>query len=84
MRNKYEMPTLAIRNAGESANMKVRAFNKLSANRKGKCLEIPHYAKLRPLFVIFLTMHAISKQKYRYLFVLIIKINLKPINFQLQ
>lgn len=36
--------TMAIRNAGESANMKVITLNKLIAKRKVKCLEIPHYA----------------------------------------
>ena len=41
---KYDCPTLAIRNAGESANMKVITLNKLTAKRKVKCLEIPHYA----------------------------------------
>ena len=41
---KYDCPTMAIRNAGESANMKVITLNKLSAKRKVKCLEIPHYA----------------------------------------
>lgn len=39
-----EMPTMAIRNAGDSANMKVRTFNKLTAKRKVKCFLIPHYA----------------------------------------
>ena len=39
-----EMPTLAIRNAGKSANMKVITLNKLRAKLKVKCLEIPHYA----------------------------------------
>ena len=38
------MPTLAIRNAGESADMKVITFNKLTTKLKGECLEIPHYA----------------------------------------
>ena len=36
--------TTAIRNAGKSANMKVITINKLTAKRKAKCLEIPHYA----------------------------------------
>jgi len=36
--------TFAIRNAGESADMKVITLNKLTAKRKVKCLEIPHYA----------------------------------------
>lgn len=35
---------MAIRNAGESANMKVITLNKLTAKRKVKCLEIPNYA----------------------------------------
>jgi len=39
-----ERPTLAIRNAGESAEIKVITLNKLSAKLKGKCPEIPHYA----------------------------------------
>lgn len=33
-----ERPTLAIRNAGLSADMKVITLNKLSAKLKGKCL----------------------------------------------
>jgi hypothetical protein len=41
---KHDCPTMAIRNAGESADMKVITLNKLSAKLKGKCLEIPHYA----------------------------------------
>ena len=39
-----EMPTLAIRNAGESAYMKVIKLNKLTTKRKVKCFENPHYA----------------------------------------
>lgn len=35
---------MAIRNAGESAEMKVITLNKPTAKRKMKCLEIPHYA----------------------------------------
>lgn len=35
---------MAIRNAGDSANMKVITLNKLSAKLKGKCFETPHYA----------------------------------------
>lgn len=42
--SKNETPTMAIRNAGGSADMKVITLNKLSAKLKGKCLEIPHYA----------------------------------------
>ena len=38
------MPTIAIRNAGESAVMKVITANKQTAKRKVKCLVIPHYA----------------------------------------
>jgi len=38
------MPTLAICNADESADMKVITLNKLSAKLKGEYLEIPHYA----------------------------------------
>jgi hypothetical protein len=41
---KHIPPTLAIRNAGESANMKLITLNKLFGNRTVKCLEIPHYA----------------------------------------
>lgn len=36
--------TLAIRNAGFSADIKVITLNKVCAKLKGKCLEIPHYA----------------------------------------
>ena len=39
-----ERTTMAIRNAGESADMKIITLNKPSAKLKGKCLEIPHYA----------------------------------------
>lgn len=42
--NKALATTLAIRNAGESADMKVITLNKLTAKRKVKCFEIPHYA----------------------------------------
>jgi hypothetical protein len=35
---------MAIRNAVESANMKLITLNKVTAKRKAKCLEIPHYA----------------------------------------
>ena len=44
MTGKKLLPTMAIRNAGESADMKVITFNKLSAKRTVKFLEIPHYA----------------------------------------
>ena len=43
-KRKHDCTTMAIRNAGESADMKVITFNKLTAKLKGKCLEIPHYA----------------------------------------
>ena len=43
-KKKYDCPTMAIRNAGESADIKVITLNKLTAKRKVKCLEIPHYA----------------------------------------
>ena len=41
---KHDCTTMAIRNAGESADMKVITLNKLTAKRKVKCLKIPHYA----------------------------------------
>jgi hypothetical protein len=41
---KHESPTMAIRNAGESADIKVITLNKLTAKRKVKCLENPHYS----------------------------------------
>ena len=41
---KHGHTTLAIRNAGESADMKVTTLNKLFGKRTVKCLEIPHYA----------------------------------------
>ncbi|GET28197.1 hypothetical protein SD074_03990 [Prolixibacter sp. SD074] len=41
---KHESTTLAIRNAGESAEMKENTINKLIGKRTVKCLEIPHYA----------------------------------------
>lgn len=43
-KKKYDCPTMAIRNAGESADMKAITLYKLTAKRKVKCLEIPHYA----------------------------------------
>jgi hypothetical protein len=43
-KNKKLPPTLAIRNAGESADMKSFTLNKLFGKRTVKCLEIPHYA----------------------------------------
>jgi len=41
---KHESTTMAIRNAGESADIKVITLNKLFGKRIVKCLEIPHYA----------------------------------------
>ncbi len=41
---KYDRTTMAIRNAGESADMKLITLNKLYGRRIVKCLEIPHYA----------------------------------------
>lgn len=35
---------MAIRNAGESTDMRVITLNELTAKRKVKCSEIPHYA----------------------------------------
>jgi len=43
-RKKHESTTLAIRNAGLSADMKSITLNKLTAKRTVKCLENPHYA----------------------------------------
>jgi hypothetical protein len=43
-RKKHESTTMAIRNAGESADMKVIALNKLISKRTVEYLEIPHYA----------------------------------------
>ena len=43
-KKKYDRTTMAIRNAGGSAEMKVITLNKLTAKRKVKCLIIPHYA----------------------------------------
>ena len=43
-KKKYDCPTMAIRNAGESASMKLITLNKLIGRRTVKCLEIPHYA----------------------------------------
>jgi len=39
-----ERTTMAIRNACESADMKAIKLNKLTAKRKVKCFENPHYA----------------------------------------
>jgi hypothetical protein len=41
---KHDCTTMAIRNAGESADMKVITLNKLFGKPTVKCLEIPHYA----------------------------------------
>ncbi len=43
-KRKHDCTTMAIRNAGESADMKAITLNKLTVKRKVKCLEIPHYA----------------------------------------
>ena len=42
-KRKHIPPTMGIRNAGESADMKVITLNKLTAKRKVKCLENPQY-----------------------------------------
>jgi hypothetical protein len=44
MKIKGEGITMAIRNAGESADMKVSTLNKLCGKRTVKYPEIPHYA----------------------------------------
>jgi len=41
---KHGHTTLAIRNAGVSADMEVISINKLFGSRTLKCFEIPHYA----------------------------------------
>jgi len=41
---KHGHTTLAIRNAGESADIKVITLSKLFGRRTVKCLENPHYA----------------------------------------
>ena len=43
-KKKYDCPTMAIRNAGESAEMKVITLNKLIGRRTVIYLKIPHYA----------------------------------------
>ncbi len=43
-KKKYDCPTLAIRNAGESADMKVITLNKLTVKRKSKCFEIAYFS----------------------------------------
>jgi hypothetical protein len=42
--NKILCLTMAILNAGESADMKVITLNKLFGGQTVKCLKIPHYA----------------------------------------
>jgi len=44
LKKNNERPTMAIRNAGESADMKVITLNKLFNKRTVMCVEIPHYA----------------------------------------
>ena len=43
-KKKYDRTTMAIRNAGESADIKVITLNKLFGRRTVNCLENPHYA----------------------------------------
>jgi len=43
-KKKYDRTTMAIRNAGESADIKVITLNKPTDKRTVKCFEIPHYA----------------------------------------
>jgi hypothetical protein len=43
-KRKHDCTTMAIRNAGENADMKVITLNKLFGKRTVQCLEIPHYA----------------------------------------
>ena len=43
-KKKYGRTTMATRNAGESADMKVITLNKFLGKRTVKCLEILHYA----------------------------------------
>lgn len=43
-KRKHDCTTMAIRNAGENADMKVITLNKLCGKRTVKCFEIPHYA----------------------------------------
>ena len=42
-KRKHDCTTMVIRNAVESTDIKVITLNKLTAKRKVKCLEIPHY-----------------------------------------
>ena len=44
LKYKSQPLTLAIRNADESADMKIITLNKLIGKRTVKCPEIPHYA----------------------------------------
>jgi hypothetical protein len=44
MNEKPQATTLAIRNAGEDADIKLITLNKQTAKRNVKCIEIPHYA----------------------------------------
>jgi len=43
-KRKHGHTTMAIRNAGLSADMEVITLNKLYGRRTVKCFEIPHYA----------------------------------------
>ena len=43
MNEKPQATTIAIRNAGERADVKSITLNRLTAKRKVKCLEITHY-----------------------------------------
>ena len=43
-KRKHDCTTMAIRNAGESTEFKAFTINKLTAKRKVKSPEIPHYA----------------------------------------
>ena len=43
-KKKYDRTTMAIRNAGESADMKVITSNKLFGRLTVKCPENPHYS----------------------------------------
>jgi hypothetical protein len=43
-KKKHGHTTIPIRNAGESTDMKAITLNILTAKRKSKCFEFPHYA----------------------------------------
>ncbi len=43
-KRKHDCTTMAIRNAGESADLKVITLNKLSAKRKVKCVLIRYFS----------------------------------------